>query len=537
MDATSTHAMPRPDAVFIWATPDGPPARAMIDTDGSYGTTAATVTAREVSDGLGIDISSPNDGISRVALRWAEGIDEDALVLGDAWERSYGDLRWEHVRPERVLPWYWLATGADNRTRGAGVRVRPGAWCSWTVDVDGITLWLDVRSGSGPVHLGERTLHAATVVAIAPQADVSAYDAHRGLCAALCSDPIRLASPLVGCNNWYYAYGHDFDADAILRDAAMISRASDGHAVRPYCVIDAGWSEGGGAPGGPWHAGMGSFRDMSSVADRIRAEGARPGLWFRPLLTRVPEEIAHDVRLDVGWPLDPSRDDVLERVRGDLRGFRDWGYDLVKHDFSTFDVLGRFLSVPGAEMTTAPWTFADTSRTTAEILVALYRAIRDGAGDMVVIGCNTVGHLAAGLVEAQRIGDDTSGRQWERTRLMGVNTLAFRLAQHNSFFTVDADCVAATPQTPWEKNSQFLELVAGSGSALFVSIDPRAHDARVDADLRRAVSVALDGGVPGGVEPLDWQRTTAPRRWRVGSQEQDFDWSMPWGVDLSLSSI
>ena len=40
-----------------------------------------------------------------------------------------------------------------------------------------------------------------------------------------------------------------------------------------------------------------------------------------------------------------------------------------------------------------------------------------------------------------RTGDDTSGRIWERTRRMGVNTLAFRLPQHNTFYHIDADCV------------------------------------------------------------------------------------------------
>ena len=88
-----------------------------------------------------------------------------------------------------------------------------------------------------------------------------------------------------------------------------------------------------------------------------------------------------------------------------------------------------------------------------------------------MLGCNVVGHLAAGLVHAQRTGDDTSGRGWERTRRMGVNTLAFRLAYHRRFCTLDADCVANTPLTDWSKNRQFLDLIARSGTALFVSVD------------------------------------------------------------------
>ena len=37
-------------------------------------------------------------------------------------------------------------------------------------------------------------------------------------------------------------------------------------------------------------------------------------------------------------------------------------------------------------------------------------------------------------------GDDTSGLQWERTRQIGINTLAFRLPQNGSFYATGADC-------------------------------------------------------------------------------------------------
>ncbi|MFJ2886395.1 hypothetical protein ACIO53_10195 [Streptomyces sp. NPDC087305] len=173
---------------------------------------------------------------------------------------------------------------------------------------------------------------------------------------------------------------------------------------------------------------------------------------------------------------------------------------------------------------------SDRSRTSAEILVRLYGTIAEAAGDAVVIGCNTVGHLSAGLVRVQRCGDDTSGRSWERTRRMGVNTLAFRLAQHQRFFTLDADCVPCTPQTDWRLNRQFLDLVARSGTALFVSVDPAARTDRTGADLAAAVRLTLDGGTPGGVEPLDWLSTTAPRRWRSGAETLVYDWAEPWGA-------
>ena len=142
-----------------------------------------------------------------------------------------------------------------------------------------------------------------------------------------------------------------------------------------------------------------------------------------------------------------------------------------------------------------------------------------------------MGHLAAGLVDVQRTGDDTSGRDWERTRKMGVNTLAFRLPQHNRFFTVDADCVPCTPQTPWELNERFLDLVARSGTALFLSIDPAARTDRTDRALRDGIRLALDGGAASDIEPVDWLVNTTPNEWRTGGDTIRYDWSQPWGAD------
>ncbi|CAM3785190.1 hypothetical protein OCAE111667_25995 [Occultella aeris] len=486
--------------------------------------------------------------VSRVAVRWTHTLAEDALILGDAWERGYGDLQWRHLQSERLLPWYWLAhTPGDGVTTGFGVDVAAGAFCSWSVDQTGFTLWLDARSGGGPTTLAGRTLEAATVRRFGgPDAvgtDNAGTDATGSpwraahLAVATMASPLTRANsavgPVVGANNWYYAYGTDFDEAAVLTDARTVVELADGHPVRPFSVIDAGWSPGGVAPGGPWDAGLpGVFDDMAATAARITEIGARPGLWTRPLLERGAEP--RHTALGPGgpgeWALDPSAPDVLAGIEEDFERYREWGYELVKHDFSTYDTFGRFGPEMGASLTDPGRRLADSTRTTAEVLVALYRRIREAAGDMVVIGCNTVGHLAAGLEDVHRTGDDTSGHDWERTRRMGVNTLAFRMPQHGRFFMADADCVPSTPHTPWERNRVFLDLIARSGTALFCSIDPATRTDAVDADLRAALRLALDGGESGGIEPLDWLSTTTPRRWRTADGDLEVDWTSPWGV-------
>lgn len=463
--------------------------------------------------------------VGRVQLRWPFPLPPGAPVLGDAWERTYGTQGWRSD-PDEIRPWYFLARAGD-RTVGVGVRVRPGAFCAWQVGDGELTLHLNVRNGGSPVLLGDRELEAATLVAVAGESGESAWTVHQRLCAALCPDPLP-GRPLVGANNWYYAYGKDFGPDNVINDARTIVELADGHPVRPYSVVDAGWSVGGGAPGGPWTHGIpGLFDDMPGLATAIREVGAEPGIWFRPAaLTTVddPARLRPGPRPVAEQPLDLSRPDVLDQVRADVERLVGWGYSFLKHDFSTFDVFARWGPAMGLELTDTGWSFADRSLTNAELLLRFYRTIREAAGDAVVLGCNVVGHLAAGLVDAQRTGDDTSGREWDRTRLMGVNTLAFRLAQHGRFFVADADCVPATPQTPWEKNRQFLDLVARSGTALFLSIDPRSRDDRTDADISRAVRLALAGGSPDGVEPLDWEQTSHPVRWRDGTETIDYTW-------------
>lgn len=519
-----------PDTVHVM-TDDTRPHPAVPTTEGVWTARGTQVTAAQTAEGLQVRARAGAEGLSRIVLRWRRDAPEDARILGDAWERGYGDLQWRTLQPDRALPWYALITGAfGGTTTGWGVRTRAGALCSWTVDEGGITLWADVRSGGLPVLSGERVLDVATVVtAVAP----TPFAAHEALSTAMSPDPLPSTGPVVGCNNWYYAYGRGFGPDAVLRDARTVVEYADGHPVRPYCVIDDGWTEGGGsAPGGPWDTGLpGVFDDMRDMAARITQAGARPGLWFRPLLSRTETAaVRPGLRRDAGFPLDPSLDVALETVAEDVTRFRRWGYELIKHDFSTYDVFGRFAIGSPSELASPGWSLADRSRTSAEILVRLYRTIAEAAGDTVVIGCNTVGHLSAGLVHVQRSGDDTSGRRWERTRRMGVNTLAFRLAQHNRFFTVDADCVPCTPQTDWNRNRQFLDLVARSGTALFVSVDPAARTERTDTDLAAAIRIALDGGTPGGIEPLDWLSTTAPRRWRAGAHTLVYDWAEPWGA-------
>jgi alpha-galactosidase len=475
---------------------------------------------------LRIHISAPGSRPTHIHLRWNVAVSENLLVLGDHWERSYGDLQWNCLVPERVMPWYFLTSDAGT-LHGYGVKTGGGALCFWQVDPDGVSLWLNVSNGGAGVDLGERELLTATVVSRRGQPGEEPLAAAKAFCAKMCDRARPAPAVIYGSNDWYYAYGKN-SAEQIVRDADLMSSLAPAKGVRPVTIIDDGWQN------------RSAYPDMAALAARIRQRGVRPGLWIRPLqaLADAPpalllprERFRANRRPALAY--DPTIPEALEFVLGKMSEATAWGYELVKHDYTTYELLGQWGFEMKGQPTLPGWNFHDRTRTNAEIVRQLYVDLRRSAGDRtILIGCNTIGHLAAGLFEVQRTGDDTSGRSWERTRRMGVNTLACRLPQHRTFFLLDADCVPITTATPWSCNKQWLDLVARSGTVLFVSPEPGA----IGDEQRRALRGAfqLVQSVGEHARPLDWQ-TTTPNRWEFEDRRgrvvsRKYDWYQQAGA-------
>ena len=481
------------------------------------------ITTAVHAGALYVALASPAVAVKRMHLRWRGRMADARLILGDAWERGYGDLEWRAWVPDRVMPWYF-ATHDGALTHAYGVRTGACAFCYWHVDPQGISLWADVRSGSAGVQLGGRTLDVCDVLCRAGRANESAFAAVHAFCRRMCPSPRLPSQPVYGSNDWYWAYGKN-SADTARVDAQTIVELSAPGANRPFVVVDDGWQPGRGndkAGAGAWDRGNDKFPDMPGLAADIRRAGAQPGLWIRPL--QAPADAPESWRLprDRGV-LDPSVPEVRQKVADDIARLRQWGFALIKHDYTTFDIFGRWGFQMGSALTRDGWTFATGSdRTTAEVIDALYGTIRSAAGGSVVIGCNTVSHLSAGHFEICRVGDDTSGTEWARTRKMGVNTLAFRGAQHGAFYVADADCVGVTTAVPWTLNRQWLDLLARSGTMLFVSLAPDALGPQQRRDLRDALAIAATHQPLA--EPLDWQRTVYPEHWRLMGRDRSFEW-------------
>ena len=510
-----------PDAVLVQSASGD--RRLRRETIGRWTSNAIAVTTDVRRDALNVGLSSPGVAVSRVHLRWRGRMTDARLILGDAWERGYGDLEWRGWAPDRVMPWYF-ATYDGSLTHVYGVRTGARTLCFWQVDAEGVSLWADVRSGGVGVQLGPRSLDVCDVVCRAGHEGESPFIAVHAFCRQMCHNPRLPRQPVYGSNDWYWAYGKN-SAETVLADAHHIVDLSPSSGNRPFAVIDDGWQpvRGNDKVGvGTWDRGNEKFPDMQRLASDVTQAGARPGIWIRPLQAPADAPDAWRLPRDRTF-LDPTVPDALHKIAEDVARLRHWGFDLIKHDYTTFDVLGRWGFQMGAALTKDGWTFASgPTRTTAEVIDDLYGTIRTAAGDALVIGCNTVSHLSAGHFEICRVGDDTSGTEWSRTRKMGVNTLAFRGVQHGAFYVADADCVGVTNAVPWSLTRQWLDLLARSGTMLFVSLAPDALGVEQRRDLKEALAFAASEQPLA--EPLDWQRTVYPSRWRLMGREHTYDW-------------
>ena len=330
---------------------------------------------------LALTLHAPSTPIAAVHLRWRVETAPGLAVLGDAWERSYGDLGWRNVITERVMPWYF-ATYDGESCHAYGVKTDARALCFWQLDQQGISLWLNVTNGGNGVELGARPLTMATVVSRRGASGEDAFDCVASLCKAMCARSSRPIQPIYGANDYAYSYGTS-TAESILRDTEFIVSVSPAAGIRPFSVIDGGWSNG-----------TADWPDMGKLASEIKLRNARPGLWIRPLeapkeaaqLLLVPSERSGSGNARSGeFAYDPTVPEAREKIRAKFRQAVEWGYEMVKHDFSTYDLLGQWGFAMGPQPTLPGWSLHDRTRTNAEVIADLYALIREAVGDRTLI--------------------------------------------------------------------------------------------------------------------------------------------------------
>ncbi|WP_303103454.1 glycoside hydrolase family 36 protein [Megamonas funiformis] len=522
----------RPD--FIELTTETKTVTAKWEND-DYNLDDINVKLNQDNEHLAIFLTAQTSKVKWIKLRWNNlSWDKNVRFLGDAWERGYGDMEWKGMNPNRFMPWYFCAK-SEAKSICYGVKVRPSAMCFWQVDSLGMTLFLDVRCGGSGVNLKGRVIKLADVIACEMR-DCTSFEAMQEFCGQMCEDPILPKYPVYGSNNWYYAYGKSSESE-ILADCDYILNLTKDIENKPYMVIDDCWQEHhrlNEYNGGPWTKGNEKFPDMKALADKLVQKGVRPGIWVR-LLLNEDENIKNEWRLSHNNCIDPTNPEALNYIKEDIKKICNWGYTLIKHDFSTFDLFGKWGFQMSPLVTDDGWHFYDDSLTSAEVVKLLYKAILDASveasnGEALILGCNTIGHLGAGYMHINRTGDDTSGVIWERTRFMGVNTLAFRLPQHGKFYEIDADCVGIDGGISWSMNKQWADVLAKSGTPLFISVRPNILDETEKQELHEILKVASKQEYH--VIPVDWEETTCPEHWQ--DKDHDIDCKYQWFEETGL---
>ena len=522
----------RPD--FIELTTETKTVTAKWKND-DYNLDDINVKLNQDNEHLAIFLTAQTSKVKWIKLRWNNlSWDKNVRFLGDAWERGYGDMEWKGMNPNRFMPWYFCAK-SEAKSVCYGVKVRPSAMCFWQVDSLGMTLFLDVRCGGSGVNLKGRVIKLADVIACEMR-DCTSFEAMQEFCGQMCEDPILPKYPVYGSNNWYYAYGKSSESE-ILADCDYILNLTKDIENKPYMVIDDCWQEHhrlNEYNGGPWTKGNEKFPDMKALAEKLVQKGVRPGIWVR-LLLNEDENIKNEWRLSHNNCIDPTNPEALNYIKEDIKRICNWGYTLIKHDFSTFDLFGKWGFQMSPLVTDDGWHFYDDSLTSAEVVKLLYKAILDASveasnGETLILGCNTIGHLGAGYMHINRTGDDTSGVDWERTRFMGVNTLAFRLPQHGKFYEIDADCVGIDGGISWSMNKQWADVLAQSGTPLFISVRPNILDETEKQELHEILKVASKQ--EHHVIPVDWEETTCPEHWQ--DKDHDIDCKYQWFEETGL---
>lgn len=396
-------------------------------------------------------------------------------VFGDTWERSGQNtyIEWRSRMNCRILPWYLYAKEGET-TFCYGVKTGADAFCFWGLDSDGVTLFINLTCGAGGADLKEPIV-ACEVVEYFGAAGEDSYAVAAKFAKMMCETPVLPKTPVFGVNNWYWAYGK-ITRETVRTETDYLIEMTSGVKNRPYMIIDDGWqinrTFGDNAYiGGPWVANDG-FKNMADTVADIHARGAKAGIWFRPLLDKSnAPEAAKLTTLNGGYILDPTHPYTLEKVFCDAQLIRGYGFDLIKHDFSTMDITGMAPLKSSVDVClTNDRKFFDRTKPLATVIKNLYKTLQKGVLTDV-IGCNTISHLTAGIHSLYRVGDDTSGRSFEWTVRHGVNSM-MRLPLNNSFYNVDPDCAAFTENVGASVNLDYLEMCALTGVTTLASVTP-----------------------------------------------------------------
>jgi alpha-galactosidase len=283
----------------------------------------------------------------------------------------------------------------------------------------------------------------------------------------------RRPTPPTGWCSWY-CFGPRVTAEQVLGNLDVI--AAKIPALR-YIQIDDGyqpamgdWLETGSAFGG----------HVQDVLDAIRRRGFEPAIWVAPF---IGEQGSHAFQQHPDWfikgkdgkPLQsdrvtfggwrrgpwyaidgthPGAQEHLERIFATMR--REWGCTYFKLDANFWGAMhgGRF---------------HDPNATRVEAYRRGMAAIRRGAGDGFVLGCNHPIWASLGLIDGSRSSNDIK-RSWDRVATTARQNLS-RNWQNGRLWWNDPDAVVLTGELTEEEVRFHATAIFASGGMVLSGDD------------------------------------------------------------------
>jgi len=285
--------------------------------------------------------------------------------------------------------------------------------------------------------------------------------------------PLRFQAPPAGWCSWY-CFGPRVTAQQVLDNLDVIAKQARG--LR-YIQIDDGyqpamgdWLETGAAFGG----------NVQGVLKEIRKRGFEPAIWVAPF---VAEEKSHVFQQHPNWFV---KDENGKPLRSDTVTFGGWRRgpwyvldgthpEVQQHFEKLFRTMNRDWGCTYFKLDANFWgaihggRFHDQRATRIEAYRRGMQAIRRGAGNSFVLGCNHPIWPSLGLIDGSRSSNDIK-RTWERIETTARQNLR-RNWQNGSLWWNDPDAIVLTGDLPFFFNETATTEIYTSGGMLLSGDD------------------------------------------------------------------
>jgi alpha-galactosidase len=285
--------------------------------------------------------------------------------------------------------------------------------------------------------------------------------------------PLKVAAPPTGWCSWY-CFGAKVTAQQVLDNLEVIANTIPG--LR-YVQLDDGYQ----AAMGDWlETGTAFGGDVRGVLKQIRAKGFEPAIWVAPFIAEAGSHLFQQhpdwfVKGDDGKPLPSNQVTFGGWRRGPWYALDGTHPAVQKHLEATFRVMRQEWGTTYFKLDANFWGamhgghFSDPKATRIEAYRRGMEAVRRGAGDSFILGCNHPMWASFGLIHGSRSSGDIN-RRWRTISTVARENLN-RNWQNGRLWWNDPDAIVLTGELPYDEIQFHATAVFASGGMILSGDD------------------------------------------------------------------